>query len=175
MSRHRFHVPSPRCGHRPRARRGRSLAVACHAFYRSDFAQPSGTKNPSMTRVRINYDGWLSLPTAVRQKLGLATGDQLELELADGSIILRPVSGPAPVATAGRRSRPPRRRRLLRPRLLSVARAARARPRCRWCRRRSRPVAAGAKPQQRPSPGSSHVTTSSSAACARPASPPAPP
>src|SRR4051812_49669642 len=64
------------------------------------------TKNPSMTRIRINYDGWLSLPTAVRQKLGLTTGDQLELELSDGgSIILRPVrSGaaepaPAPVAT----------------------------------------------------------------------------
>src|SRR3954447_8100760 len=65
------------------------------------------TKNPSMTRVRINYDGWLSLPTAVRQKLGLSTGDQLELELADGGIVLRPVrsgttadeAAPAPVAT----------------------------------------------------------------------------
>src|SRR4051794_18919857 len=59
-----------------------------------------------MTRVRINYDGWLSLPTAVRQKLGLATGDQLELELSDGDILLRPVRAgaaeatPAPVATA---------------------------------------------------------------------------
>jgi len=36
----------------------------------------------------------------------------------------------------------------------SAARAARARPRCRWCRRRSRPAAAGARPQRRPSPGS---------------------
>src|SRR4051795_6364531 len=60
-----------------------------------------------MTRIRINYDDWLSLLTAVRRKLGLTTGDQLELELSDGgSIILRPVrSGaaeptPAPVATA---------------------------------------------------------------------------
>jgi len=59
-----------------------------------------------MTKVRINYDGWLSLPTVVRQKLGLSTGDQLELELTAGSIVLRPVrSGaaeaiPAPVATA---------------------------------------------------------------------------
>src|SRR4051794_33863356 len=61
-----------------------------------------------MTKVRINYDGWLALPTAVRQKLGLTTGDQLELELSDGSIVLRPVrSGaaadrttPEPVATA---------------------------------------------------------------------------
>ena len=59
-----------------------------------------------MTKVRLNYDGWLSLPTAVRQKLGLATGDQLELELSDGSIVLRPVragaaeAAPAPTATA---------------------------------------------------------------------------
>ncbi len=59
-----------------------------------------------MTKVRLNYDGWLSLPTAVRQKLGLTTGDQLELELADGSIVLRPVrsgaaeAAPALVATA---------------------------------------------------------------------------
>src|SRR3954452_3394544 len=59
-----------------------------------------------MTKVRLDYDGWLSLPTAVRQKLGLTTGDQLELELSDGSIVLRPVrsgaaeAGPAPVATA---------------------------------------------------------------------------
>ena len=59
-----------------------------------------------MTKVRLNYEGWLSLPAAVRQKLGLTTGDQLELELADGSIILRPVrsgttadeAAPAPVA-----------------------------------------------------------------------------
>ena len=61
-----------------------------------------------MTKVRLNFDGWLALPTAVRQKLGLATGDQLELELVDGSIILRPVrsgttadeAAPEPVATA---------------------------------------------------------------------------
>jgi AbrB family looped-hinge helix DNA binding protein len=61
-----------------------------------------------MTKVRLNYDGWLSLPTAVRQKLGLATGDQLELELSDSGIILRPVrsgttadeAAPEPVATA---------------------------------------------------------------------------
>src|SRR4051794_23365756 len=47
------------------------LAVTCRALYRSDFAQSS-----SMTRVRVNYDGWLALPTAVRQKLGLSTDDQ---------------------------------------------------------------------------------------------------
>src|SRR3954453_6130293 len=65
-------------------------------------------KNPRMTKVRLNFDGWLALPTAVRQKLGLSTGDQLELELTDGGIVLRPVrSGagadhatPEPVTTA---------------------------------------------------------------------------
>src|SRR3954452_24193576 len=61
-----------------------------------------------MTKVRLNFDGWLALPTAVRQKLGLTTGDQLDLELSDGGIVLRPVrSGagadhatPEPVTTA---------------------------------------------------------------------------
>ena len=48
-------------------------------------------QSSAMTKVRLNYDGWLSLPTAVRQKLGLTTGDQLELELSDGNIVLRPV------------------------------------------------------------------------------------
>src|SRR4051812_46344390 len=108
LSCHRFHVPFPRCGHRSRALRGRTLAVTCRTLYRSDFVQSSGTKNPSMTRIRINFDGWLALPTAVRQKLGLTTGDQLELELADGGIVLHPVrsgttadeAAPAPVATA---------------------------------------------------------------------------
>ena len=61
-----------------------------------------------MAKIQINYDGWLSLPTAVRRKLGLTTGDQLQLELADGSITLRPVrsgttadeAAPEPVTTA---------------------------------------------------------------------------
>src|SRR5689334_602198 len=44
-----------------------------------------------MTKVRVNYDGWLALPAAARQKLGLSTGDQLELEVSDGVIVLRPV------------------------------------------------------------------------------------
>src|SRR3954451_14474186 len=91
MTYHQFHASSPAYGLRSRALGGRSLAVTCRTLYRSDFVQSSGTKNLSMTRIRINYDGWLSLPTAVRQKLGLTTGDQLELELSDGVILLRPV------------------------------------------------------------------------------------
>jgi AbrB family looped-hinge helix DNA binding protein len=46
-----------------------------------------------MTTVRLNYDGWLALPAGMRQKLGIATGDQLELELVDGSITVRPRRG----------------------------------------------------------------------------------
>ena len=59
-----------------------------------------------MTKVRLNYDGWLALPTAARQKLGLSTGDQLELELSDGGLFLRPVrsgvtaAASVPAATA---------------------------------------------------------------------------
>ena len=43
-----------------------------------------------MSTVRLNYDGWLALPAAVRQRLGLITGDRLDLELVDGVITLRP-------------------------------------------------------------------------------------
>jgi AbrB family looped-hinge helix DNA binding protein len=57
-----------------------------------------------MTKVRVRHDGWLALPAAVRQKLGLSTGDQLELELADGGVLLRPVrsgaAGPSPEPVA---------------------------------------------------------------------------
>ena len=51
-----------------------------------------------MPKVRLSYDGWLALPAAVRKKLGLSTGYQLELELVSGAIVLRPagVAGPAP-------------------------------------------------------------------------------
>jgi bifunctional DNA-binding transcriptional regulator/antitoxin component of YhaV-PrlF toxin-antitoxin module len=43
----------------------------------------------AMTTVRLNYDGWLALPAGMRAKLGLSTGDQIDLELADGGIMLR--------------------------------------------------------------------------------------
>src|SRR3954454_9077628 len=45
----------------------------------------------------MSYDGWLALPAAVRKKLGLSTGYQLELELVNGAVVLRPagVGGPA--------------------------------------------------------------------------------
>jgi AbrB family looped-hinge helix DNA binding protein len=46
-----------------------------------------------MTLVRIHYDGWLALPATFRQALRLETGDQLEVELVGGTIVLRPPAG----------------------------------------------------------------------------------
>src|SRR4051812_35826102 len=42
-----------------------------------------------MAKVRVHHDGWLALPAAVRKRPGLSTGDQLELELAAGGVLLR--------------------------------------------------------------------------------------
>jgi AbrB family looped-hinge helix DNA binding protein len=42
-----------------------------------------------MTRLKIHYDGWLALPAAVRRKLGLATGDELEVEVVAEGLLLR--------------------------------------------------------------------------------------
>jgi hypothetical protein len=42
-----------------------------------------------MTSVRVRYDGWVALPAAFR-RLGLATGTELDAELAGGAIVLRP-------------------------------------------------------------------------------------
>jgi AbrB family looped-hinge helix DNA binding protein len=43
-----------------------------------------------MPNIRLKYDGWLMLPVAARQKLGLSTGDELEIEIRGGTIVLRP-------------------------------------------------------------------------------------
>lgn len=61
-----------------------------------------------MSTIQMHYDGWFTLPAAVRQSLG--TGDRLELELAGDAVVLRPARG---TAASGRPppSRHPRRRR----------------------------------------------------------------
>ena len=54
-----------------------------------------------MQKIQLYYNGWLALPASMRQKLGLATGDRLELELTDGVIVLRPArQAVAPEPTA---------------------------------------------------------------------------
>lgn len=42
-----------------------------------------------MPRIKLHYDGWMALPTDVRQRFGVTTGDQLEAEWVDGGLILR--------------------------------------------------------------------------------------
>ena len=52
-----------------------------------------------MPTVKLHYDGWVSLPSSIRQKLGLNSGDRLEADLVNGAIVLRPAvkaSSPAP-------------------------------------------------------------------------------
>ena len=42
-----------------------------------------------MATLKLHYDGWLVLPTGLRQKLGLKSGDRIDAELVDGSLLLR--------------------------------------------------------------------------------------
>src|SRR3954453_12254595 len=46
-----------------------------------------------MATLRIHYEGWVALPEASRRKLGLERGDEIEAELVDGTIVLRPSKG----------------------------------------------------------------------------------
>jgi bifunctional DNA-binding transcriptional regulator/antitoxin component of YhaV-PrlF toxin-antitoxin module len=46
-----------------------------------------------VTTLKMHYEGWLALPAAFRQKLGLSKGTALEAELVGGTIVLRPAVG----------------------------------------------------------------------------------
>ena len=48
-----------------------------------------------MARLKVHYEGWLALPPDMRQKLGIATGGELEAELVEGTIVLRPAEAKA--------------------------------------------------------------------------------
>lgn len=45
-----------------------------------------------MPTVTVHYDGWVQLPERLVRSLGLRTGDRLEVELAEGGILLRAVA-----------------------------------------------------------------------------------
>ena len=45
-----------------------------------------------MSTLKLHYEGWVSLPAALRQQLGLNSGDRLEVDLVDGTIVLRPAA-----------------------------------------------------------------------------------
>ena len=42
-----------------------------------------------MPTVTIHYGNWIMLPERVLKVLGLTTGDRLDVELAEGDIVLR--------------------------------------------------------------------------------------
>jgi AbrB family looped-hinge helix DNA binding protein len=46
-----------------------------------------------MTTLKMHYEGWISLPAALRQQLGLYSGARLDVQLVDGTIVLRPAKG----------------------------------------------------------------------------------
>jgi AbrB family looped-hinge helix DNA binding protein len=46
-------------------------------------------KHSLMPTLKLHYDGWLLLPAALRRQLGLNSGDRLDVELIDGTIVLR--------------------------------------------------------------------------------------
>ena len=48
-----------------------------------------------MPRLRLHYEGWVALPEGFRRKLGLELGDEVEAELVDGTIVLKPTKGSA--------------------------------------------------------------------------------
>ena len=60
-----------------------------------------------MPKVRLNYDGWLALPAAARRALGVDTGDQLEVEVVDGRIVLRPLKASAAAESSADEELPP--------------------------------------------------------------------
>jgi bifunctional DNA-binding transcriptional regulator/antitoxin component of YhaV-PrlF toxin-antitoxin module len=51
-----------------------------------------------MARVRIHFDGWLSLPETVRRRFGIATGSMLDLTVTEDGALLRPAKGGDAVA-----------------------------------------------------------------------------
>jgi bifunctional DNA-binding transcriptional regulator/antitoxin component of YhaV-PrlF toxin-antitoxin module len=54
-----------------------------------------------MATLRVHYDGWVALPESFRRKLGLERGDDLEAELLEGTIVLRPSKGSAKAVQEG--------------------------------------------------------------------------
>ena len=51
-----------------------------------------------MPTVKLHPEGWLSLPEAVRRKLGVGSGDTLEVQVVGNSAILRKATGKAAAA-----------------------------------------------------------------------------
>jgi AbrB family looped-hinge helix DNA binding protein len=46
-----------------------------------------------MTTLKMYYEGWISLPSDLRQQLGLHSGTRLDVQLVNDTIMLRPTKG----------------------------------------------------------------------------------
>ena len=55
-----------------------------------------------MSTLKVHHEGWVSLPSALRQELGWNSGDRLEADLVDGAIVLRPAARTRRLARHGR-------------------------------------------------------------------------
>jgi AbrB family looped-hinge helix DNA binding protein len=62
-----------------------------------------------MPRLRVHFDGWIVLPSTIREQLGLDGGSDLDLELGDGAVVLRPAGAPAPAREVPSRAERPAR------------------------------------------------------------------
>ena len=56
------------------------------------FASAAFLEDDIMPTVKLHYEGWVSLPSGLRRKLGLNSGDRLEADLVNGTIVLRPAT-----------------------------------------------------------------------------------
>jgi bifunctional DNA-binding transcriptional regulator/antitoxin component of YhaV-PrlF toxin-antitoxin module len=54
----------------------------------------------TMPDLPLHDHGWLALPLELRQRLGLRTGDRLQIEMIDGGVRLRPAGQAARVEVA---------------------------------------------------------------------------
>ena len=53
-----------------------------------------------MPSAKLHYDGWVAIPATMRRRLGVDTGDKLDLELTENGLLLRnPNSGPVEVTS----------------------------------------------------------------------------
>ena len=61
------------------------------------------TEVEGMTKVRISEKGQMTLPAAIRRKLGIAPGTDVELEVREGEVVVRPLKTISEVAGVFRR------------------------------------------------------------------------
>ena len=59
------------------------------------------SETPSMTVLKLHYDGWLKLPADLQRVLGTTTGDLLEIVPTEGGLVLRmKAAAPASIEAA---------------------------------------------------------------------------